>query len=94
MNPINIPIIKKTMCPFIETNTVRFKINIMKCFTKVSTIALRYGVASLSGINILKLIVREFPHNSAIKICILKPPILLMIYYTAKDNKYKFLKDE
>ena len=51
-----------------ETNRIRFKIDIIKCFMKVSTIANLSGVASLSGRNILKLIAREFPHNNAINI--------------------------
>ncbi len=64
------------------------KIDIIKCFIKVSTIANLSGVASLSGINIFKLIEREFPHNNAINIFNLKPPSLLMVYCIEKDAKY------
>ena len=71
-----------------EINKIKFKIDINKCFIKVSTIANLSGEASLSGRNILKLMAREFPHNNAINISNLKPPNLLMVYYIEKEIKY------
>lgn len=87
-NPINTPIMRKTADVLVESNKIKLKIDIIKCFIKVSTIANLSGVASLSEINIFKLIEREFPHNNAINIFNLKPPSLLMVYCIEKDAKY------
>lgn len=81
---------RKIIDVFVEIRKIKFKIDIIKCFMKVSTIANLSGLASLSGINILKLIAREFPHNNAINISNLKPPSLLMVYYMEKEIKYEY----